>query len=145
MLWGWGTHTILLSAPLSSRASCVLFTSSNFYLKLHAQEIFFFLERIHLGLCWAFVAACGLSLAAGSRAAPWAGSKGCPWLWDAGSSLWWLLRLRNTGSEVQAKWLRRGSSCRGMWNLPGVGMELTSPALAGRFSNQWVNPRNDFQ
>lgn len=36
-------------------------------------------------------------------------ARAAPWLWDAGSSLWWLLRLRNTGSEVQAKWLRRGA------------------------------------
>ena len=49
--------------------------------------------------------------------------------------LWWLLLLRSTGSR------REGfSSCgardqllRGMWDLPGPGLEPMSPALAGRF------------
>ena len=56
-------------------------------------------------------------------------------LWCMGFSLRWLLLLRSTGSR------RAGfSSCstqawllRGVWDLPGPGLEPVSPALAGRF------------
>ena len=64
-----------------------------------------------------------------------------------GFSLWWLLLLRSTGSRHLGfsscgSWAleRRLSSCgtwaqllRGMWDLPGPGLEPLSPALAGGF------------
>ena len=101
---------------------------------------------IHFWLCWVFVAARGLSLAVASR--------GCSSLWCAGFSLRWLLLLESTGcrhagsvivvhglSSCGARSVeRRLSSCgartqllRGMWDLPGPGLEPVSPALAGGF------------
>ena len=90
-------------------------------------------------LCWVFVFARGLSLVAVSG--------GHSSLWCAGFLLQWLLLLRNTGSRhtdfssCGSRALeRRLSSCgawaqllRGMWDLPGPGIEPVSPALAGRF------------
>ena len=66
-------------------------------------------------------------------------------LWCAGFSLRWLLLLRSTGSRHAVfsscgLWAleRRLSNCgtraqllRGMWDLPGPGLEPVSPALAG--------------
>ena len=97
---------------------------------------------IYFWLRWVFVAARGLSLVAASG--------GYSSLLCAGFSLWWLLLLRSTGSRhtgfsscgtrasvVVAHGL---SSCgsrayllRGMWDLPGPGLEPMSPALAGGF------------
>ena len=90
-------------------------------------------------LCWVFVAAGGLSLVAASR--------GYSSLRCVGFSLRWLLLLRSTGSRRMGfrscgsrALERRLSSCgaraqllRGMWDLPGPGLEPVSPALAGRF------------
>ena len=56
----------------------------------------------------------------------------------AGFSLRWLLLLQSTGSRCAGF-----SSCgvwaellRGMWDLPGPGLEPVSPALAGRFTRE---------
>ena len=97
-------------------------------------------------LRWVFAAARGLSLVAASG--------GSSSLRCVGFSLRWLLLLRSMGSRhvgsvVVARGLsscgsraleRRLSSCgaqalllRGMWDLPGPGIEPVSPALAGRF------------
>ena len=82
-----------------------------------------------LGLrCWVFVAAHELSLVSASG--------GYSSLWCTGFSLQWLLLLQSSDSR------RVGfSSCgawaqllRGMWDLPGSGIEPVSPASAGRFS-----------
>ena len=74
-------------------------------------------------------------------------SRGYPSLRCAGFSLWWLLLLRSTGSrhmgfsscgpQAQQLW-RMGLVAsrhvvRGMWDLPGPGIEPVSPALAGGF------------
>ena len=90
-------------------------------------------------LRWVFVAARGLSLVAVSR--------GYSSLQCTGSSLRWLLLLRSTGSRRTGfssrgsrALERRLSSCgaralllRGMWDLPGPGLEPVSPALADGF------------
>ena len=64
-----------------------------------------FLKFIYLffyfWLCWVFVAACWLSLAAASM--------GYSSLWCTGFSLWWLLLLWSTGSR------RAGFSSCGTW------------------------------
>ena len=79
---------------------------------------------IYLWLPWVFVAARGLAASGGYSS-----------LRCAGFSLWWLLLLRSTGSRCTGF-----SSCgmqaqlfRGMWYLPGAGLEPVSPALAGGF------------
>ena len=97
----------------------------------------FFLEGGWLH--WVFFAACGLSLAAVSE--------GYSSLQCEGFSLQWLLLLRSTGSR-RAGFSTcstgaldcRLSSCgaraqllRSMWDLPRLGIEPTSPVLAGRF------------
>ena len=94
---------------------------------------------IYFWLSWIFVAACGLSLVAASG--------GYCSLWCAGFSLRWLVLLQSTSSRLagfsscgsQALECRL-SSCgarakllRGMWDLPGLGLEPVSPALAGGF------------
>ena len=108
---------------------------------------FSFLKKInfiyfiyYFWLHWVFTAACGLSLVAASG--------GYSSLWCASFSLQWLLLLWSTGSR-HARFSscgsqapeRRLSSCgawaqllRGMWDLPGPGLEPTSPALAGGLS-----------
>ena len=76
-------------------------------------------------LHWVSVAACRLSLDAESGGySP-----------EVVLSLWWLLLLRSTGSRhsgfssrgTKAPWLHS------MWDLPGLGNEPVSPALAGGF------------
>ena len=88
---------------------------------------------------WVFVAVCGLSLVVASG--------GYSSLWCTDFSLWWLLLLWSTGSRCvgfSSYSLRalehRLSSCgaqalllRGIWDLPGGGIESMSPALAGGF------------
>ena len=94
---------------------------------------------IYFWLCWVFVAACGLSLVVASG--------GYSSLRCAGFSLWWLLLLWSTGCRCTGfsccgspALERRLSSCgtraqllRGMWDLPGPGLEPVSSALAGGF------------
>ena len=93
------------------------------------EHLFFFLNLFLavLGLLWVFIVACGLSLVVVSG--------GYSSLWWAGFSLQWLLLLQSMGSRCTGF-----SSCgtwaqllRGMWDLPGSGLEPVSPALAGRF------------
>ena len=90
-------------------------------------------------LCWVFVAAHRLSLVAGSGGYS---SSQC-----VGFSLRWLFLLQNTGSRCvgfsscssQALECRlssfgaRAYLLRGIWDLPGPGLEPVSPALAGGF------------
>ena len=94
---------------------------------------------IYFWLHWVFAAAHGLS--------PVAASGGHPSLRCAGPSLCWLLLLQSMGSRRVGfsscgSWAleRRLSTCgaralllRGMWDLPGPGLEPVSPALAGGF------------
>ena len=135
-------HLILLSA---------------FLLEVHIEStIGFFLKIlfIYFWLRWVFIAACGLSLVAESR--------GYSLLRCTGFSLRWLLLLQSTGSRhmgfsscgtrasvVVAHGLSscgsralecRLSSCgpgaqllRGIWDIPGPGLEPVSPALTGGF------------
>ena len=106
-------------------------------------HISFFLNKFYLFiyflLRWVFVAVRGLSLVAASG--------GYSSLRCAGFSSQWLLLLQSTGSRWAGfsscgTWAleRRLSSCgtrayllRGMWDLPGPGLEPVSPALAGGF------------
>ena len=118
------------------------FTTSTFVI-IMLSLFFFFLTYLfilfYFWLCWVFAAARRLSLVAAS------GSYSS--LWCVGFSSRWLLLLRSTGSRCVgfsscgARVLEcRLSSCaartqllRGMWDLPGPGLEPLSPALAGRF------------
>ena len=86
-----------------------------------------FILFIYFWLRWVFIAARGLSLVTASG--------GYSSLRCSGFSLRWLLLSRSTGS-------RRAGFCscgtwayllRGMWDLPGPGLEPLSPALAGGF------------
>ena len=109
-------------------------------MKLSVSFFFFFFTFIYFWLHWVFIAVRGLSLVAASG--------GYSSLQCAGFSLRWLLLLRSTGSRRAGfsscgSWAleRRLSSCgaqaywlRGMWDLPGPGLEPLSPPLAGRFS-----------
>ena len=117
-------------------------------------KIYLFVHLFNFCLHWVFAAACGLSLVAVSG--------GYSLLRDRGFSLWWLLLLQSTGSRhavfsscgtrasvvVAHNFSSCGSralecrlnSCgtwaqlvRGMWDLPGPGLQPVSPALAGRF------------
>ena len=95
--------------------------------------------NLFIWLRWVFIAACGLSLVAASG--------GYSSFRCSGFSLWWLLLLQSTGSRRTGfsscgSWApeRRLSICgtraqllRGMWHLPGPGLEPVSPALAGGF------------
>ena len=105
-------------------------------------NFFFFLINLFIYLFLAVLGLCccaWLSLVAASR--------GYSSLWCAGFSSWWLLLLRSTGSRhaglssCGSRALEcRLSSCgaraqllRSMGDLPGPGLELVSPALAGGF------------
>ena len=101
--------------------------------------IYLFIYLIYFWLHWVFLAACVLSLVAASG--------GYSSLHCVGFSLHWLFLLRSTGSRhagfrsCGSRALEhRLSSCgaralllRGMWELPGPGLEPLSPALAGGF------------
>ena len=89
--------------------------------------ILFLKKYIYFWLCWVFVSVRGLSLLAASG--------GHSSSWSAGLSL-----SRPLVAEHRLQ-TRRLSSCgsraqllRGMWDLPRLGLEPVSPALAGRFS-----------
>ena len=98
-----------------------------------------FILLIYFWLRWVFLAACALSLVVASG--------GYSSLRCAGFSLQWLLLLQSTGSRCAGfsscgtrALERRLSSCgaralllRGMWEIPGPGLEPLSPALAGGF------------
>ena len=81
----------------------------------------FFFYKIYLRLYGVFAAAPGLSLVVERQVTVQ--------LWCAGFSLQWLLLCEACVLEC---WLSR--STRGMWDLPGAGIEPISPALADRFS-----------
>ena len=113
-----------------------LSTAKRFPLFFSNKFIIYF---IYFWRRWVFVAACGLSLIVVSG--------GYSSLRCAGFSLWWLLLLWSTGSRRVGfsscgSWAlecRVSSSgawaqlLRGMWDLPGPGIEPMSPALAGGF------------
>ena len=101
---------------------------------------FFFFNKFIYWLHWVSIAARGLSLVTVSG--------GYSLLWCAGFSLQWLLLLlwstgsRHAGFGSCGSWAleRRLSSCgtraqllRGIWDLPGPGLEPGFPALAGEF------------
>ena len=100
---------------------------------------FKFILFIYFWLRWVFLAACVLFLVAASG--------GYFSLRCVGFSLRWLLLLQSTGSRHVSfhscgmrALQRRLSTCgarasllRGMWELPGPGLEPLSPALAGGF------------
>ena len=88
-------------------------------------------------LLWVFIVARGLFLVAASG--------GYSSLQCTGFSLRWLLLLWSTGTQASVVVAHGLSSCgsqgrsaqaqllRGMWDLPGPGLEPVSPALAGGF------------
>ena len=98
---------------------------------------FFFLN---FWLCWVFVAACGLSLVAVSRGYSLLAARGLSYC--SGFSCYRAQALECVGfCSCSSQALECGlSSCgaraslpQGMWDLPGLGMEMVSPALAGGF------------
>ena len=112
----------------------------------YSQNLTFFFF-FNFWLCWIFVAARGLSLAAASG--------GYSSLRCTGFSLQWLLVLQSMGSrrmgfsccgpraqqlwlvgsraQAQQLWRTGLGAPRGMWDLPRAGLEPVSPALAGGF------------
>ena len=108
--------------------------------KQRCEEWILFILFIYLCLHWGFVAERGLSLVVASG--------GYSSLWCVSFPLLWLLLLqsmgsrhmgfRSCGSRALERRLRscgsRAQLLRGMWDLPGPGLEPVSPALAGRFS-----------
>ena len=111
------------------------------FLFLNIDLFYLFICLFVFWLCWIFVAVCGLSLVAASG--------GYSLLWCAGFSLRWLLLLRSTGSRhagfssCGSRALEhRFSSCgaraqllRGMWDLPGTGLEPGSPCIGRQILN----------
>ena len=75
------------------------------------------------------------------------GERALPWLWRSGFSLLWLLSLWSAGRRVRGpQWLQPpGSRAQApelghteswllsTWGLPGPGIKLVSPTLAGGF------------
>ena len=103
------------ATQLKFRELCPHLLGSLFLAFWTAFYFYFFINLfIYFWLSWLFVAAHGLSVVVASR--------GYSSLWCAGFSSPWLLLLRSTGSRL-----------RGMWDLPGPGLEPVSPALAGGF------------
>ena len=108
--------------------------------------MFCFLNLFCFWLLWVFVAACGLSLVAASGATlpcgAWAshcGGFSCCKAWALGvwASVVVARGLSRCGSWALEHWLSscgaQASLLRGMWDLPGPGLEPMSPALAGGF------------
>ena len=94
--------------------------------------LFFKVNLFYLWLCWVFVAARGLSLVAASGAS----------LFAVHGLLIVVIccRAQALGTRASVVVAHRLSSCglraqllRGMWDLPGPGLEPVTPALAGRF------------
>ena len=111
------------------------------------NEVFFFILFIYFWLHWVFVAVRGLSLVAARAGATLhccaqashCGGFSCRGAQALGAraSVVVARRLSICGSQALEC---RLSSCgtraqllRGMWDLPGPGLEPVSPALAGRF------------
>ena len=137
---------VLSCLALCSRPSLYIHSLGNL-----TQGFFFFFFKFilfiyYFWLCWVFIAACGLSLVAASRAtlhcgvqASHCGGFSCcrTRALGAWASVAVAHRLSSCGSRALQ---RRLSSCgartqllHGMWDLPGPGHEPVSPALAGRF------------
>ena len=80
---------------------------------------------IYLWPCWVLAAACGLSLAAVSR--------GCSPVAEHRLQAWGLSRCGSQAPEHRLSSRRAGAELLcSIWALPGPGIELLSPALAGR-------------
>ena len=91
------------------------------------KKFFILFLFIYLWLCWVFVSVRGLSpvVASGGHSSSQCAGLSLPRPLVAGHRLQ-TRRLSNCGSRAQL--------LRGMWDLPGPGLEPVSPALAGRFS-----------
>ena len=125
----------------------------------HCYPCFYFLNqsfiffKIYLvssfWLCWLFIAVRGLSVVVESGSLLWlqlsviAESGFLPWLWFFSFSLQWILLLQGMGpqSTMASVFAAHGLGSCGpwaqlslsMWVLPGPGIVLMSPALAGGF------------
>ena len=134
-------ETLLLSLWVPS--ILFLFGFSQFACCLHS--FYFLIICFYFWLCWVFVAVRGLSLIAASkgysslRCAAYCRGFSCCRAQALGTwaSVVVARRLSSCGSRALE---HRLSSCgtqalllRGMWDLPGPGLEPVSPALAGRF------------
>ena len=98
----------------------------------HTSDFAFFLKLFTslltcFQLRWVSAAARRLSLVAVSRS--------CSWLQCVGFSLQQLLLLQSTDSRVYKlqQLSAQAQLLCGMWDLPGPGIKLLSPALAGGF------------
>ena len=125
-----------LQADIRSAAIFELIQNPSQALTLSAKKVqsshlflflFFFFLIIYFWLSWVFVAVRGLFLVAVSGGYS---SSRC-----SGFSLRWLLLLQSMGSTHTGfrscgAWAQL---LRGMWDLPGPGLEPVSPALAGGF------------
>ena len=112
--------------------------SSRYLSNLHSTSTIFlkFIYIIYLSLA-------ALGLRCCMRAFSSCGERGLSSLQCAGFSLRWLFLLQSMGSRHMgfSRALEHGlNSCgarasllRGMWDLPGPGLEPVSPALAGGF------------
>ena len=110
---------------------CLLDSTGFFFIRCQPSFLllysFFFFLIYYFWLCWVFVAACRLSLVAAAGATLPCGARAshCGGLSCSGA---WALGAR--ASLVAARGLKL---LRGMWDLPGAGLEPVSPALAGGF------------
>ena len=126
------TYIPIPHPPYPTPSQCILFLFKERafdFIAFHGKLFFFhlFILFIYFWLCWVFVAAYGFSLVAASM--------GYSLLWCVGFSLQWLLLLQSTGSRLAGSvvTVHGLSLLRGMWDIPGPGLEPVSPALAGRF------------
>ena len=121
---------VKLGAEASEKRSdnfWIMFRQMEWETEIPASAQFSLIFMYFFWLRWVFVAAHGLSLVAVSR-----GYSSLRW---AGFSLRWLFFLWSTGSRhaVFSSCGTQALLLHGMWDLPGLGIEPVSPALAGRF------------
>ena len=128
-------HSVACSSLLGCLYFCSVCCNFSFFIsnfidlsRLPLSFGFFLLFIYLFWLCCVFVSVQELSLVAASGGHS---SSRC-----VGLSLLRLLVLWRTGSRHAGSVIvAHGPSCsRGMWDLPGPGLEPVSPALAGRFS-----------
>ena len=93
--------------------------------QLDSSPFFIWRRTFHLG--WPFIHSYLFLVALSLRCYLWAFSS-CSDLWLR--SLWWLLLL---GSAVFSSCGAWAQLLHGMWDLPGTGLKLVSPPLAGGF------------
>ena len=82
---------------------------------------------IYFGLCWVFIAACGLSLAAASRGYSTWQCSGFSSLWSTGCRL---EGFSNCGARAQL--------LHGMWDLPRPGIEPGSSCIGRQILSHWT-------